>query len=82
MKIFEAEIIYHLFDQFTKYMEGLTAAKKEEVTSEAVFPCRLKIFPEYVFNKRDPIILGVEVTEGVLKVGTPIVVPTKEVSCN
>jgi len=78
VKIFEAEIIYHLFDQFTKYMEGLTAAKKEEVTSEAVFPCRLKIFPEYVFNKRDPIILGVEVTEGVLKVGTPIVVPSKE----
>jgi len=78
VKIFEAEIIYHLFDRFTKYMEDLNAQKKEESAPEAVFPCRLTVFPEYIFNKKDPIVLGVEVAEGVLKIGTPIVVPSKE----
>ena len=33
--------------------------------------------PTCVFNKRDPIVVGVEVTEGIAKVGTPIAVPSK-----
>jgi len=43
-----------------------------------VFPCKLKILPNNVFNSRDPIICGVQVIEGLLKEGTPICVPTKE----
>jgi len=77
VKIFTAEIIYHLFDQFTAYIDNLKSQKRDDSAPEAVFPCRLKIFPEYVFNKKDPIVLGVEVIEGVLKVGTPIVVPSQ-----
>lgn len=30
-----------------------------------------------VFNKKDPIIMGVEVIKGVLKIGTPLCVPSK-----
>lgn len=33
-----------------------------------------------MFNSRDPIVMGVIVEAGVLKEGTPICVPTKEVS--
>lgn len=79
VKIFKANIIYHLFDQFTAYMEEITSKKREETSAEAVFPCRLKIYPEYIFNKKDPIILGVQVLEGCLRIGTPIIVPSKEV---
>ena len=39
----------------------------------AVFPCILKIIE--VIRSRDPIILGVEVLGGILKVGTPLCVP-------
>lgn len=80
MKIFTADIIYHLFDQFTKYIEKLKSEKTEVAKGVAVFPCRLTIFPEYIFNKKDPIVLGVEVAEGVLRIGTPIVVPSKEMA--
>ncbi|XP_050206877.1 uncharacterized protein LOC126656366 [Mercurialis annua] len=45
---------------------------------EAVFPCALKIIPDFIFNKNDPIFLGVEVVEGILKVGTPICVARKD----
>jgi len=59
-------------------MEDLQEKKKEETSPEAVFPCKLRIIPEYIFNKKDPIVLGVEVIDGILKIGTPIVVPSKE----
>jgi len=78
VKIFTADIIYHLFDQFTKYMTELRAARKSDAAAEAVFPCRMRIIPEYIFNKRDPILLGVEVLEGSLRLRTPICVPSKE----
>ena len=29
--------------------------------------------PEHIFNKRDPIIVGVRVEAGFLKIGTPLV---------
>ena len=73
VKVFTADIIYHLFDQFTNYIEGVRKAKREGAVNQAVFPCILRILPQFVFNKKDPIILGCDVVEGVLKVGAPIV---------
>lgn len=70
VKIFTAEIIYHLFDDFTKHMNLLKEQKKEESKMLAVFPCVLR--PLQVFNKKDPIVIGVDVLEGSLKVTTPI----------
>ena len=34
--------------------------------------------PSCIFNKKDPIILGVDVEDGILKVGTPLVVPQSQ----
>jgi len=70
VKIFTAEIIYHLFDDFTKHMQALVAQKKEESKMLAVFPCVLR--PVAVFNKKDPIVVGVDVVEGNLRINTPI----------
>uniref|UniRef100_A0A7N0ZZK6 Eukaryotic translation initiation factor 5B n=1 Tax=Kalanchoe fedtschenkoi TaxID=63787 RepID=A0A7N0ZZK6_KALFE len=78
VKIFIADIIYHLFDQFKAYIDTLKEEKKKEAADEAVFPCVLKIMPNCVFNKKDPIVLGVDVLEGIAKVGTPICIPQKE----
>lgn len=35
-----------------------------------MFPCVLKIIQ--IFHARDPIVLGVDVTEGSIRVGTPV----------
>ena len=75
VRIFSAEIIYHLFDQFSAYMGGLTEARRKEAELVAVFPCVIKILPQHIFNKKDPIVLGVEIIEGVLRVGTPLTIP-------
>ena len=70
VKIFTADIIYHLFDDFTKHMAALAEQKKEDSKLLAVFPCVLK--PVAVFNKKDPIVVGVDVAEGNLRLLTPV----------
>lgn len=72
IKIFTADIIYHLFDDFTKHMAQLAEQKKEDSKLLAVFPCVLNQVA--VFNKKDPIVIGVDVVEGNLRLLTPIAV--------
>jgi translation initiation factor IF-2 len=43
VKIFTADIIYHLFDQFTAYMKTIKAQEQEAARLEAVFPCVLQV---------------------------------------
>nr|XP_009292016.1 eukaryotic translation initiation factor 5B isoform X2 [Danio rerio] len=77
VRIFSAEIIYHLFDAFTKYREDYKKQKQDEFKHIAVFPCKLRILPQFIFNSRDPIVMGVTVEAGVLRTGTPLCVPSK-----
>lgn len=72
VKIFTAEIIYHLFDDFNKHMNQLKEQRKEESKMLAVFPCVLR--PISVFNKKDPIVIGVDVIDGNLRVNTPLAI--------
>ena len=80
VKIFQADIIYHLFDRFTQYQDELKKQKREEFKHVAVFPCKFKVLPNFVFNSRDPIVAGIVVDAGVIRTGTPICVPSKDVS--
>ncbi|GAA5986329.1 hypothetical protein JCM10908_003705 [Rhodotorula pacifica] len=72
VRIFKADIIYHLFDQFLAYRKGIEAKKEQEAAGKAVFPCRLNILA--CFAQRDPIILGCDIIEGSLRIGTPLCV--------
>lgn len=76
VRIFTADIIYHLFDQFTAHMEETRRRLKEQNRARAVFPCRLRILADSIFNTRDPIIVGIEVLEGVLRPGAPLLACT------
>lgn len=72
VKIFTADIIYHLFDKFIGYRDELKQKKREEFKDVAVFPFKLKILPEFIFNTRDPIIIGVRIEAGFIKMNSPI----------
>ncbi len=41
--------------------------EQEAARLEAVFPCILRILPTCIFNKKDPIVLGVDVVDGIAK---------------
>ena len=76
VRVFSADINYHLFDQFTAYLKPARADEAAAARAQAAFPVVLKIIPTCVFNKKDPIVLGVEIEEGVAAVGTPLCVPS------
>ena len=80
IKIFTAQIIYHLFDEFTLYVKQCQDERKDSGGTAAVFPCALEIVKDAVFNRGSPIIIGVTVKAGMLKLGTPLCIPEKEVS--
>ncbi|RYG40485.1 hypothetical protein EON68_04185, partial [archaeon] len=70
--IFTAAIIYHLTDQFDVYIKNKLAARQAASAADAVFPAVCKIVAS--FNARDPIVLGVDVLKGKLRIGTPLCV--------
>ncbi|WVW83363.1 hypothetical protein I302_105382 [Kwoniella bestiolae CBS 10118] len=70
MKIFSSMVIYHLFDAFQKYMAEVQESRRKEAAPNAVWPVRMKILK--AFAHRDPIILGCDIIEGSMRVGTPV----------
>lgn len=76
IKIFNADIIYHLFDAFTAYQEKLLEQRRKDFMEYAIFPCVLKTIQ--IINKRNPMIIGVDVVEGTVRVGTPICAVRKD----
>ncbi|KAJ1667812.1 eukaryotic translation initiation factor 5B [Coemansia sp. RSA 1813] len=74
LKVFTADIIYHLFDKFTAHTQMITEQKRKDQAPQAVFPCVLKMIKGAIINKREPLILGVDVVEGQLRTGTPLCV--------
>ena len=51
---------------------------RKKHADQAVFPVKLRILPNMIFNKRAPIVMGVCVEAGLLREGTPICVPSRE----
>ncbi len=74
LRVLEAKIIYHLLDQYKAFVEEIRAKDKETFSGEAIFPVQLSIVPNCIFTKRSPLILGVHVDSGTLKIGTPLCV--------
>jgi translation initiation factor 5B len=68
-----------LFDDFVKYVKKCKDDRKTEEGTKAVFPCILEVVRGAVFNSRQPIVIGVTVKAGVLKIGSPLCVPDKAV---
>lgn len=77
VKIMTANIIYHLFDEFTEYVEVCKNERKAAHTQDAVFPCIIEPIKDALFNNKNPILMGMRVLDGKIKVGTPLCVPDK-----
>lgn len=73
IKILKADVIYHLFDLFKNHLDSFFKNKKKELEEFMVYPCSLKIIN--IFNKKNPIVLGVEIIDGSLHMNTPLFIP-------
>lgn len=74
VRLFTADVIYHLFDMCTEYMTEMRDQKRAAVKEIIVFPAILRILPECIFRDRDPLVLGCIVEAGFLRTGTPVCV--------
>jgi len=72
VKIIESGVIYHLYEEYIKYVEIIKNKNAIKYMNDAIFPCILEIIPNKVINAKNPIILGVKVLDGIVKIGTLI----------
>jgi translation initiation factor 5B len=76
--ILKDETIYRLFSQYKIFSSKLYNERKEKARIETIFPCTLKIIESNIFNKKNPLVIGVEIQEGTLHIGTPLIIlPSK-----
>ncbi len=68
--IFEGDVIYQLCDKFIKHIDLLFETSKQKELTNMVFPCILQ--PLKCFRAKNPILVGVRVLYGQLRVGTPL----------
>jgi len=73
VQIFRRDIIYQLQTDFADYYEAKLEEQREAVADDVVFPVVLKIYEEKIFRRKNPLLLGCQVTKGTLKMGTPLV---------
>jgi len=74
VRIFEAEIIYHLQEMFENYIKEIRDGRKSAAKDVAVFPVEFRILSEeHIFNNKNPLVLGVEIKRGTLRLNTPVV---------
>jgi len=66
-----------LFDEFTLYVAKCKDDRKAEDGNKVIFPCIFEMVKDACFNTKSPILIGVNVKEGVLRCGTPVCVPDK-----
>ncbi|ESQ47942.1 hypothetical protein EUTSA_v10022147mg [Eutrema salsugineum] len=76
VKVICGDSVEHLCQQFNEYIREHQGEAEAESDDETVFPCCVvRVLPNCVFNKEDPILLGAYVVEGLVRVGTPLCIP-------
>jgi translation initiation factor 5B len=62
--IFRENIIYHLIDDYLKWMRGEREAREKSVFERLTTPAKIKVLSGYVFRRAKPSIVGVEILAG------------------
>ena len=69
--VLEAETLYRLVAAY-RLRETTIVSARRAASASPVFPVVLAVLPDKIFHKKSPIVLGVQVARGILKVGTPL----------
>jgi len=67
ISIFQHNIIYHLIDNYVKWMKSEQEARLQKQLEVLVRPGKIKILSGYVFRRAKPAIVGIEVLTGMIK---------------
>ena len=67
VKIFRHNVIYHLIDEYLKWMRSEREAQIRREFERLVKPARIKVLEGYIFRRAKPAIVGVEVSAGKIR---------------
>jgi translation initiation factor 5B len=67
VQVFKEQIIYHLIENYLKWVKSKNEAKLEAELEKMVKPAKISVIPGYIFRRAKPAIFGVEVLVGTLK---------------
>jgi translation initiation factor 5B len=73
VQVFKEQIVYHLIENYLKWVKSRSEAKIEQELEKMVKPGKILVMPGYIFHKAKPAIFGVEVLEGTLKAKTSLI---------
>lgn len=73
VRVFERDIIYALIDDYEQHVEALQEKEKEEAVEKLPIPARIEVLPNCIFRASNPLVCGVHVSHGELKVGARLV---------
>ncbi|MBS7614236.1 translation initiation factor IF-2 [Candidatus Bathyarchaeota archaeon] len=62
--VFREKVIYHLVDEYLKWMRQEKEAREKTEFDRLIRPGKVKVLPGYVFRKAKPAIVGVDVLAG------------------
>ncbi|MBS7648447.1 translation initiation factor IF-2 [Candidatus Bathyarchaeota archaeon] len=65
--VFKHNVIYHLVDEYLKWMKSEKEARDKGEFDRLVKPAKIKVLPGYVFRRSKPAIVGVEILAGQIK---------------
>ena len=72
VKIITSNVIYKLVEDYDKWEKEKKAELESIKLQKIKKPCKLRIMPGYVFRQNNPAVVGVEVMEGIVLEGTPL----------
>lgn len=79
IKIIKGEILYRIFDEYTKWSQEVKTKTIEQILSQLTRPGKIQILPGFVFRRSDPVVVGVRVLAGTIKPGVMLVKDGREV---
>ena len=65
-------VIYHLIDKYDKLIDSWHKKKEKKYNDKIISPYICDILPNCVFNKSNPIVIGVKINSGVMKLNSLI----------
>lgn len=71
--VFRADIIYHLIEEYTRWMEEQRSAGVQAELEALIRPGKFKVLPGLMFRRSKPAIVGVEVEAGRIRPKYPII---------
>ncbi len=72
VKILTSDVIYRLIEDLEAWQKEILKKQQEREFDKLMKPCKIQLMKGYIFRQNNPAIVGVDVLQGTLKVGTAL----------